>query len=149
MREIEFRGKVADEPNEWVYGYLTNENTIYQPRETKYSKNCGVGVFTVIPETIGQYTGLKDKNSVEIYEGNIIKIHYFYEGYDVETLGAVELEKDISGIVSLTTPLGIYIDTKDESQNYLSEYLYNLSLEEYPEQLEVTGNIYEVEDVKD
>ncbi len=149
MREIEFRGKVADEPNEWVYGYLTNENTIYQPRETKYSKNCGVGVFTVIPETIGQYTGLKDKNSVEIYEGDIIKIHYFYEGYDVETLGAVELEKDISGIVSLTTPLGIYIDTKDESQNYLSEYLYNLSLEEYPEQLEVTGNIYEVEDVKD
>lgn len=52
---------IKNEPNEWVYGYLTNENTIYQPRETKYSKNCGVGLFTVIPETIGQYTGLKDK----------------------------------------------------------------------------------------
>ena len=148
-REIKFRGLVADESNTWVYGYLVANNMIAQVEEREDSKCCGVGTFIVIPETVGQFTGLYDKNSVEIYEGDIIKIHYFYEGYDVETLGAVELEKDISGIVSLTTPLGIYIDTKDESQNYLSEYLYNLSLEEYPEQLEVTGNIYEVEDVKD
>ena len=35
MREIEFRGLVADEPNTWVYGYLMPDNRIYQTVEPK------------------------------------------------------------------------------------------------------------------
>lgn len=46
------KGKVIDEPNEWVYGQLLPNNRIFQKEKHTESKNCGVGVFEVIPETI-------------------------------------------------------------------------------------------------
>lgn len=73
MREIKFRGKVADEPDEWVYGYLCSKNTIYQEKEHEDTKCCGVGTFKVSEETISQYIGFKNEDGVEIYEGDIIE----------------------------------------------------------------------------
>ena len=69
MREIKFRGKRLDN-GEWIVGLLTLD--VKGHYRIQYDPMC----FSVLvdPATVGQYTGLKDKNEKEIYEGDVLKI---------------------------------------------------------------------------
>ena len=70
MREIKFRGKRKDN-DEWVYGGLLEDHRGSYIINFTHNESLQISKYEVICETVGQYTGLKDKNGKEIYEGDI------------------------------------------------------------------------------
>ena len=96
MREIKFRGKRADN-GEWVYGDLMQ---FYNNGHRMNSVTiCSTQVDEVLTNTVGQFTGLHDKNGQEIYEGDIVKWTITqmrvtedggYEEYDSDEIDVIE-----------------------------------------------------------
>ena len=95
MREILFRGKRTDN-GEWVEGDLLH----YESGEMAICKGFSkygyeateiIGRYKVIPKTIGQFTGLTDKNGKRIFEGDIVRYeddigYVIYNGDDARFL---------------------------------------------------------------
>ena len=88
MREILFRGRIKD-TREWVFGYVELDGV----NEAFY-----IYGFEVEPETIGQFTGLTDKNGKKIFENDILQFDYIGKNLGVNGIAFVNFQNGKFGV---------------------------------------------------
>lgn len=142
MREIKFRGKCL-RTNDWVYGSLIIKRNEYY---IGYISDIS-GIWSVIqvePKTVGQYTGLKDKNGKEIYEGDLIRKKF--EDREIGEFYAV------GQVVFGTWYAGFTVPYKYNGYNNLERLSSSMDKDGWVvanRDMEVIGNIYENHELLD
>lgn len=137
-REILFRGKRID-TGEWAEGFYCGGNErktlrpcifVYIPDRQSY--DCQ----DIIPETVGQYTGLKDIHGVKIFEGDIIKQYEKTQfGDPVSDFGLIKWDNKECMLFRTSTRIG-----KDRLVTSRDIYEVVGNIYDNPELLEVSDN---------
>ena len=122
MRTIKFRGKT--DSGKWCFGYFLHDG-----QRGRFVITDGLlEINRVNPDTVGQYTGLKDKNGKEIYDGDIL-------AHNGEPIGYI-----VDGVRGYCFDVMYFSPKYEESWS-----LYGVVVEDFHGDVEIIGNIHDPE----
>ena len=149
-RQIEFRGF---DGTKWYYGDLEyNRKTDVARIHTYKEDGSYCRQYKVAPDTVGQFTGLLDKNGVKIFEGNIVKrisvnsnsSLYYDCGVVIFDNGNASFKLSMYKCVFDGRNIGLFDDDDDTTCNFVTNVVYEGQTPQEDEYYyEVIGNIYD------